>query len=159
MKKNLLKFYSAVAMLILVSAAPLAFAQSYAPYDGTAGYQEIKLDADTYYVAYHGPNVGSSGSMPDLWKRRVSELCRNMNAPFYVELNYNFEDPRVNGVDMLASESAAGWMQPVKVGYIPIFIPTASGPSSINGPTKQAPARCYITKPELKDAKRLQEAK
>jgi hypothetical protein len=145
----------AIAAGFFVSS--LASAQSYAPYDGTGGYQEIKLDANTYYVAFHGPNVGGTGSVADLWKRRVNEICRTANSRFYVELNYNFEDPRVDGTDMLASEGVAGWLQPVKTGYIPIFIPTASGPSSINGPTKQAPVRCYATKPDLKDPKRLQE--
>lgn len=147
-------------MFALAGLGAPAFAQTHQPNTGQGGYQEIALDESTFYVGFMGNAGDPSSGVEAGWRRRAVELCGAKGAGYFVELAYSFEDPRVNGKDMLAHNDEPGWMMPVKgVVYIPIFIPSAGGRRFIDGPVKQAPVRCYRDKPDLIDPARLQALK
>jgi hypothetical protein len=158
MMKTNQHFFAAIALVSSFACAQV-FAQSYQPNTGQGGFQDIVLDDSTFYVAFMGNVRDPQSGVESGWQRRTKELCATKNANFFVELAYGFEDPRVNGKDMLSSNGDFGYMKQVKAVYIPIYIPTARGPRFIDGPIKQAAVRCYREKPDLSDPARLQTIK
>jgi hypothetical protein len=149
--------------LAAVAQAQTASGPVYGPFEGagylsTEGYQEIKLSADRWYVAYQGNRDTSPDWVAAAWSARAAQVCKAAGAATFVELRYPFE--AVTADDELAqadgSPEAGGVMLPVAGPvYIPIYTPSNSGPRMpLIAPSKLAAVRCVVDVARLKDAAR-----
>ena len=154
MKGNINAIFLTVLTFAAVFGPVISEAGEYQPFNGQWGYQEIKVSADTYYVAYHGDYRFSSEEVSRWWTIRCAELCAKAGASHYVELAYVLEP--------LTEEERAAFVAwdlssvprfvPAMVVVIPIIIPTGPGASSVDAPSKMAGVRC-ISKSETITAK------
>lgn len=139
----------AVAWFPQAAHAQSAEAVSVAPFTGESGYQEIRLAADSWYLAFHGTRKHAISSVQAAWLGRAGQLCESAGKPYVIELRYVGqpafpEDPVASAEDFSVVRVAG----PV---YIPMFIP--SGPQTITPaltPTKAAAIRCAASSSGLK---------
>jgi hypothetical protein len=156
------KLLSALALLLAgahavadTGAAPLAIA----PSTGDTGYDEIKLSANTWYVAFFGSRQTAPASVETAWKARVATLCAQQEAPFFVELRYVAEPVLASDKVALAGADELGaLLRPAGAVYIPIYTPR-SAPVTVTTPAKMAPALCVAEPAALRDPARAEDAR
>jgi hypothetical protein len=130
------------AALFATASAQTVEPLSVAPFAGESGYQEIPLDATSWYLAFHGTRKHSLAQVQTGWLARASQLCESVRMPFIVELRY-VGDTAYEGEAV--AQDAREWEMVNAAGavYIPMFIP--SGPRNIPPhltPSKSAVVRC-----------------
>ena len=149
---------NAIVGIVLTFAAVIGpvigEAGEYQPFNGQWGYREIKVSADTYYVAYHGDYRFSPEEVSRWWAIRCAELCAKAGASHYVELAHVLEPltEEERAVFLAWDRSSDPHLVPAMVVVIPIVIPTGSGASSVDAPSKMSGVRC-ISKSETITAK------
>lgn len=130
------------------------------PFAGDSGYQEIRLSADTWYLALHGTRKHSPASVQTAWLARAAQLCVAAKARYFVELRYAGERVLSSDVAAAETEPLARFMRPTAGGYyVPIFIP--SGPRAITQqltPSKLAPVRCVEAQDAVRERNRAMSA-
>lgn len=114
---------------------------SVAPFTGEAGFQELRVGGDSWYVAFHGTRKHAIGSVQAGWLARAGQLCESAGKQYVVELRYVGQ--QVFPEDPVASNEDFSIVRTAGPVYIPMFIP--SGPRTIPPnltPTKAAAIRC-----------------
>jgi hypothetical protein len=114
---------------------------SVAPFTGEAGFQELRIGGDSWYLAFHGTRKHAIGSVQAGWLARAGQLCESAGKQYIVELRYVGQ--QVFPEDQVASYEDFLIVRTAGPVYIPIFIP--SGPRTIPPsltPTKVAAIRC-----------------
>ena len=119
------------------------------PFIGSAGFQEINLENEGWYLAFHGTRNHTIESVNSGWLLRASELCEMANKPYIVELRYIgqqvFED------DPIAIYQEVIMQKVARAAYIPIYIPSRPRQvTPLETPTKAAPIRCVLQATGLK---------
>jgi len=135
-------FSLACTALASAASAQSVEALALAPFTGEAGYQEVQLDGDAWYLAFHGTRKHGIKQVQAGWWARAAQLCETARKPLIVELRYVGEpvyddEPVAQHDDDVSLVRVAG---PV---FIPMFIP--SGPRNIPPnltPTKASAVRC-----------------
>ena len=138
----------------LTQAQPTSI-PSFQPFTGDSGYQEIRIDTDSWYVAFHGTRMHSMAIVEAAWKARAAQLCRSTNKRYLVELNYIGD--RALDSDAVAiswNEPQAYMLREAGFVYIPIIIPSRSQTDLlILTPSKMGPVRCLATDEGLRQGK------
>ena len=128
---------------------------SFQPYTGESGYQEIQIDTDSWYVAFHGTRRHSMPIIEAAWMARAAQLCRSGNKRYLIELNYVGD--RALDSDAVAvswSEPPVHMLREARAVYIPIIIPSRShGTVLVLTPSKMGPVRCLATNEGLRQGK------
>lgn len=147
----------ALAALVLGCANADAVAQTFAPYDGTLGYQELAVGPDTYYLAFHGNRDTSGPWVKAAWGARATQLCAAKGAGGYVTLRYIDEPVLPADAALAAAEMPQAWLQPVAGNYIyiPMIIPSGPRDASLDAPGKAGALRCLVAGVLPNDAGRV----
>lgn len=131
-----------VAMVVSPAWAQTMEPLALAPFTGAAGYQEIQLEGDNWYLAFHGTRKHSIEQVRTGWWARAAQLCESARKPFIVELRY-VGDPVYADEKMARYDDGFRAIPVAGPIYITMFIP--SGPRNIPPtltPTKAAVLRC-----------------
>jgi len=145
---------------------PVASKLAYGPFGGSSitagqGYQELKLPADRWFVAYQGNRDTSSEVVDAAWTARAAQLCAAIGVNRFVELRYQFEAITASDAKLSAAPDRAleeGWSMRPTAGapvYVPIYIPQQ--PQVITpqtAPAKLAAMACVRDVSALLDASR-----
>lgn len=136
-----------LAVAVLLSAnsrAQVAEPVEVAPFTGSAGFQDISVGPESWYVAFHGTRRHSMPVVEAGWLARAAQLCDSVHKGHLVELRY-IDEPLYEA-DSVAEQEADRRPYPLMVAsavYIPIFVP--SSPTNIPPhitPSKMAAVRC-----------------
>jgi len=146
---------SALAVAFAYMLTPPAGAQSieeyspndsyaaFRPFNGWAGYREIRTGPDSWYVAFHGARTHTIDLVRLGWRTRAAQLCATIKAPSFVETTYVGEPVYLG--EALASEQRAKPMNAAGYVFMPFIIPAApSAPMPMHTPDKSAPIRCIV---------------
>jgi hypothetical protein len=162
-RRHLGRFLAALALLSPGGAAAL----EYIPFAGFEGYQEIRIDDDLYFVAFHGTRNTPVAEIDAAWRTRAAQLCLAAGAGHFMPLRYSFEpvlkdEPARGGArrSMVDGSFIHAAAAPI---YIPIFTSRPSG-GFIDAPSRQGHVRCVrdpslaIAPDRLVEAERTVEA-
>ncbi len=147
-----------LAAAALAGLATAAGAQSFQPYDGKTGYQELAIAADSFYLAFHGTRDTSGPWVNAAWAARAAQLCAARGAAAFVALRYPDEAVLPTDAAMAAAPADQAWPVPVASGpvYIPIYLPSGPRITSLDAPGKLGAVRCLPAGAVPRDATRLQ---
>jgi len=124
------------------------------------GYQEIKLSAGRWYLAYQGNRDTASEWVDAAWAARAAQLCVAIGAQHYVELRYQFEEVTTQDKASVGLESGNPWAMVNTAGSVPvpIFIPMPQQPvMPLTAPSKLQALQCIVDVENLKDKTRALE--
>ena len=143
--------------LALLLAAPQAgaAAPTFAPFEGNTGYQEIKLSATSWYVAFLGNRKTAMTEIETGWKVRAAQLCASQHADYFVEMRYVSEPVLTSDkIALLGEDDLASHLRRVAAVYVPIY----SHPiEAYVTPAKMAPGLCVAERAALREPERALE--
>jgi len=153
-----------VAALCLASALALADDRKLPDYQSMdeagvlsyEGYQDMRIGASSWYVAYQGNRSTPTDWIDSAWSARAAQVCQSVGLKYFVALRYPME-PVTPQDDIADSRRGAwdGWSQRDVAGFIPIPIYTPSAaPQVVTGPSKLGTVRCLSDPQSLKDPQR-----
>lgn len=141
------KLWQSLAVVVLVLVSPsVCVALDYVPYAGFSGYQEIRVDKEVYFVAFHGDDRTALEDVKSAWALRVAELCANDGMNYFIALKYSFEP--VLKDERIGIRQGALWQGGyVKVGggfiYIPMYLPGPNPNAFVSAPSWQKHVICF----------------